>query len=172
MDACSVPDCGRPILARGWCRSHYKRWSKYGDPLAGGKARPGFWGHVDKSPGGCWIWTGTQDAKGYGISGKGDGRYSKYAHRRSWQMTRGEVPEGLELDHLCRNPSCVNPDHLEPVTHQVNVARGLHGRERTHCPHGHPYDEANSYVYKGRTHCRACNREASRRYNAERRRKR
>lgn len=166
--SCSVADCNNPILARGWCRACYKRWQKYGDPLAGQPRRLGFWSNVDKSEG-CWSWTGYRNALGYGVGGKGPGKaYSKYAHVRSYQMLVGEVPDGMELDHLCRNPSCVNPAHLDPVTHQENVRRGLHGRVRTHCPQGHPYDEANTYIYNGRSHCRTCNRAASKRYNKRR----
>lgn len=84
-------------------------------------------------------------------------------------MAFGSVPEGLVLDHLCRNPPCLNLDHLEPVVHRENVMRGLSGIRPPHCPQGHPYEGDNLYVWNGKFFCRACNREASRRYNEKRR---
>jgi hypothetical protein len=75
----------------------------------------------------------------------------------------GAVPEGLELDHLCRVRGCVNPKHLEPVTHRENLMRGESwsavNARKTHCPEGHPYDETNTYIDgKGRRRCRECAR--------------
>lgn len=88
-----------------------------------------------------------------------------YAHRIAYQLLVGPIPEGMQLDHLCRNRRCVNPDHLEPVTHAENVRRGLSGaylRARTHCPKGHPYDQANTYVSNsGSRNCRACHSASS-----------
>ena len=87
---------------------------------------------------------------------------AKKAHRVSWELLVGPIPEGLELDHLCRNHGCVNPDHLEPVTHAVNVRRGRGGTswaQKKHCPQGHPYDDANTYLYRGRRSCRECSRQ-------------
>ena len=84
------------------------------------------WAKVDKS-GDCWIWTGCRIRHGYGrISGPG--RKPLLAHRVAYELTYGPIPDGLELDHLCRNPSCVRPDHLEPVTHLENVRRGDKGK--------------------------------------------
>lgn len=84
-----------------------------------------FWEKVDKT-GECWIWRGTRHARGYGSYGSRD-RRSK-AHRWAWRFTRGPIPEGMELDHLCRNPWCVNPGHLEPVSHAENVRRAAISR--------------------------------------------
>lgn len=120
-----------------------------------------FWQKVEINPDGCWNWTGST-TKGYGQFGL-KGRLV-YAHRYSYQTLVGEVPSGLELDHLCRNRQCVNPQHLEEVTHSVNIKRGLGpsiSRQRqlskTHCPSGHPYDNTNTYVTsQGKRHCRAC----------------
>jgi hypothetical protein len=117
----------------------------------------------------CWIWTGT---KGNGYGYFWDGRRNAQAHRFSYEMHVGPIPAGLTLDHLCRNPSCVNPAHLEPVTLAVNLARsdrsrpmnGEHNRSKTHCPQGHPYDEENTArdLRDGGRYCRTCKREKAR----------
>lgn len=90
---------------------------------------------------GCWLWTACANELGYGFfTWKG---YSERAHRVAYELFVGPIPEGTELDHLCRLPSCVNPQHLEAVTHRVNMLRGygVSGRNarKTHCPKGHPY---------------------------------
>jgi hypothetical protein len=113
--------------------------------------------------GGCWLWTASRDWGGYARLGV-NGKASK-AHRWAYEHFVGPIPPGLELDHLCRVRHCVNPAHLEPVTRRENVRRGigqLHklNAVKTHCKHGHPFDEQNTitYTYKGRTHrgCRTC----------------
>lgn len=83
-----------------------------------------FWDRVKKTDG-CWIWQGPDNGQGYGTLRLPGVRKKSYAHRVSYEMLVGPIPEGLYLDHLCRNPPCVNPDHLEPVTHAENVRRGL-----------------------------------------------
>lgn len=98
---------------------------------------------------GCLEWTGATDHKGYGRIQRG-GRAGGTArpHVIAWELEHGPVPEGLELDHLCDNPPCVNPDHLEPVTHRENMLRGKtnacaqHAR-KTHCVNGHPLSGDN-----------------------------
>ena len=116
-------------------------------------------------PSGCWQWTGSVDAGGYG-------RWAgSYAHRFAYETLVGPIGAGLAIDHLCRNHGCVNPDHLEPVTWAENNRRkdslmGT-GAYKTHCAQGHAYDAANTYVFTGygytKRTCRACNREAQRR---------
>jgi hypothetical protein len=103
----------------------------------------------------CWLWTGRCRDDGYGRFSV-DGLW-KTAHRFAYEMLVGPVPEGLELDHLCRNRRCVNPSHLEAVTHQENMRRSpiLGAKPKTHCPHGHSYSTA--YIRKdGSRKCREC----------------
>ena len=117
---------------------------------------------------GCWLWTGACTGSGYGNF------RSHAAHRIVYELLRGPIPEGLELDHLCRVVSCVNPDHLEAVTPRVNNLRSmspaaLHAK-KTHCPAGHLYDEANTYVSEaGSRSCRSCGRDYHNRSNAMKR---
>ena len=113
---------------------------------------------------GCWVWTGAIQSNGYGRLW--DGKSSRYAHRVIYELFNGPIEEGLDIDHLCRNRSCVNPLHLDPVTRSENLRRGESGeniaaplRKKTHCPRNHKYDEENTRVYRGRRHCRACARE-------------
>jgi len=134
------------------------------------KADKRFWSKVDRQEeDDCWLWGAAENGLGYGIFTRHKKRW--YAHRLSYTMLVGPIPEGLVIDHLCRNPGCVNPKHLEPVTHRENCLRGesfcAKQARRTHCPQGHEYTPENTYLYKrvhGKTmrHCRACNRERSR----------
>lgn len=124
---------------------------------------------------GCWEWTGKTNERGYGYIQIG--RQSRRAHRVAYEAFLGEVPDGLVLDHLCRVRNCMNPAHLEPVSHAENVRRGEAPSRRSwklnprsHCPQGHPYDEANAYIRpNGRRMCRACAQARKRRYRQEKR---
>ena len=113
----------------------------------------------------CWLWEGSIDSKGYGrfeFQNK-----NKLAHKYAYETVYGLVPPELELDHLCRNRWCVNPQHLEAVTHNKNCSRGLvkangdHNREKAYCVRGHAYNLDNTRLYKGSRYCRACSRIAS-----------
>lgn len=118
-----------------------------------------FWERVAKSDT-CWLWTGPLTELGYArvtING-----HRTYAHRHAYQLLVGPIPEGLELDHVCRNRACVNPAHLEPVTHQENAARGLMGRLKTHCPQGHALVPGNLAKDRHRK-CLTCKRDRDRR---------
>lgn len=132
-----------------------------------------FWAKVDVGhPCGCWEWTGAIDHLGYGRFGKGDHGTVK-AHRIAYMALLGEIPAGMELDHLCRNRRCVNPDHLEPVTHRENTYRGfgLAGKavRNTECPSGHSFTAENTTTGpKGERRCRECNREYQRRHRERR----
>lgn len=121
-----------------------------------------FWSKVDKS-GDCWIWTAARNAKGYGqirIGGR-TGRMHA-SHRISLVLAGTELMPDLEVDHLCSNRCCVNPAHLEQVSHAENVARGCSGarfRERDACSRGHSYNEETTYIDKrGSRVCRVCMR--------------
>jgi hypothetical protein len=115
--------------------------------------------------GGCWEWTGLRNSAGYGLIRSGQRRLM--AHRALYEFLVDPVPEGLEMDHLCRNRKCVNPDHLEPVTHRVNMLRGqtlpAANVAKTECPRGHPYDGLNTRLWRGQRHCRECNKLAEER---------
>lgn len=120
-DCCTVDGCARPHRARGLCDSHYSTWQRHGD--AGREARTveeRWWEKVAITEG-CWLWTASLDGNGYGRFH--DGERDTKAHRSGYEMLVGPVPDGLELDHLCRVRACVRPDHLEPVTHAENVRR-------------------------------------------------
>lgn len=123
-------------------------------------------------PDGCWVWTRSLDAAGYGRVTKSSGE--GLAHRLSYRVHTGRDIKH-ELDHLCRNPSCVNPTHLEDVPGRVNMHRTPHisaQMQRTHCPSGHPYSGDNLRVYKGKRVCRQCAADARDRTRARQRRAR
>ena len=114
---------------------------------------------------GCWNFTGASTKEGYGRIHL-DGRL-QLPHRVMYEKLIGPIPNGLELDHSCRNPSCCNPEHLEPVTPQVNQLRGNTVSSRnalvTCCPKGHPYDKENTRVRPdGSRNCKECDRESAR----------
>lgn len=111
------------------------------------------------NPSGCWVWNGPRNHHGYGRHGKA------LAHRLVFELLRGPVGADRQLDHLCRNRACVNPDHLEPVTLLENVTRGVIARDgkrakpvgKPECKNGHPFTGQNLYVHpSGQRRCRAC----------------
>lgn len=114
----------------------------------------------DSKPNGCWEWKAFVDNHGYGMFRHTlAGRTMLKAHRFAYELVYGYTP--LPLDHLCRNTKCVNPTHLEPVTHQVNVLRGVgptaKNHLKTHCPRGHAYTAENTHVTpNGGRSCKAC----------------
>lgn len=106
---------------------------------------------------GCWEFQGAL-RNGYGAVG--EGLKVKYVHRITYEHTRGPIPEGLIVDHLCMNRRCCNPDHLEAITRAENNMRALKARgfdiTEDQCRYGHPYSEDNTYWHKGGRHCRQC----------------
>lgn len=120
---------------------------------------------------GCIEWVASVTNGGYGTFHSGGPRGSVVAHRWSYEYHVGPIPDGLYLDHLCRNRLCVNPDHLEPVTQRENLMRSdspaALAARRTHCPQGHPYAGDNAFLDQGKRKCRTCvrrrNAEAARR---------
>ncbi len=132
-----------------------------------------FWLKVIKGDG-CWLWIGPRSPLGYGVAkirGKNVG-----AHRVAYALCIGPIPVDRVLDHICRNPACVNPAHLEPVTNRVNILRGtsLSARHatKTHCKHGHPLDGPNMRVVRARRGsrrlCLTCNERQRATYLAKR----
>lgn len=118
-----------------------------------------FLSHVAPVPGGCWQWTGYLMPNGYArfsLRGK-----QHYAHRVAYECVNGPIPDGLVIDHLCRNRGCANPAHLEAVTQRTNILRGtgfcaVRARQ-TRCVHGHLFDTANTYrAPNGTRKCRTC----------------
>lgn len=136
-----------------------------------------FWEKVDTS-GDCWEWTAYKLPTGYGRFRVGgadkNGGHIVMAHRWAYEVLVGQILEGLVLDHLCRNPGCVNPNHLEPVTDRENLRRGMgwSGRNarKTHCPEGHEYTDENTHRDSiDRRKCRICDAARHRQARARKR---
>ena len=167
---------GRAQRAAALAATHDERvaaWKARVRSKREGRLTDRFWSKVDTS-GECWTWTADLDDHGYGRLGIGRKRIEP-AHRVAWTLANGPIPEGLRVLHHCDNPPCVRPDHLFLGTQADNMAdmmakgraRNAY-RDRTHCPQGHPYDEANTYRPPlGGRQCRACNRVRDRGRNAE-----
>jgi len=123
-DGCLAEGCERVVMCRSLCTQHYQRQKRLGtlDPPTRNPIAE-FWSRSEPQ-GECLIRTGCTTPDGYGrlaVAG-----VDTYAHRYAYQLTYGSVPDGLVIDHLCRNPSCVQPAHLQAVTYQVNTLRGRH----------------------------------------------
>lgn len=181
---CSVEGCERPHFTHTWCSAHYGRWKRHGDlqvdvPIGRKGRKDGpfvvfselearFWPKVaiPANPLDCWEWTAAKDkVSGYGRMQLGG--TSGYAHRVSYELSMGQIGDGLQIDHLCRNKSCVNPLHLQAVPAALNVQRAPRNQV-THCPQGHPYSGDNLRMAGGRRLCRTCQMDRARVSNAKR----
>lgn len=182
MKVCTVVDCSTPVGAkgaRGWCTRHYQRFLSTGSPV--GTLRPApaerFFAKL-RPAGDCWEWTGSLDDSGYALFR--NGRTMRRGHLWAYEHLVAPIPDGLQLDHLCHDPSCdagvlcphrrcCNPWHLDPVPPLINSQRGR-GARRMRCPHGHRYTPENTYTNpKGAQVCRVCMADSRARYEAKRR---
>lgn len=174
------------------CAKHYHRWQRHGDTSVvhphgwrGKSPEERFWAKVNKNGpvpehrpdlGSCWEWTAalTNGYGAFGIASTPD-RPNQWrgivrAHRFSYELLIGPIPDGLDIDHLCRNTVCVRVTHLEAVPHRINIRRGIspaaqHARKDA-CPEGHPYDMVESG--RGTRRCSICkNRRARERWLAK-----
>jgi len=147
---CSIPECPRPAAARGWCRPHWKRWRRNGDPVVSPPRRrvpaeARFWPKVDKDGpvpphvpelGPCWVWKAGRDNLGYGFFRMVPQELMQRAHRVSWTLTNGQIPEALLVLHRCDRPSCVRPSHLFLGTNNENQTdKAAKGRASRTPPH-------------------------------------
>lgn len=117
----------------------------------------------------CWPWTGPLSGKGYGLIYR-PGIKTLWAHRITWEALNGPIPAGLQIDHICRNHSCVNPRHMRVVTCRENVLAGnghtaVNARKLS-CLHGHALVPGNLYVHKGHRLCKTCRNFRNRSYKA------
>lgn len=169
---CSFPGCGRPHQAKGLCKAHWRqvRRGNVLSPLNSTRRPNGTLPRIryDEIPcpradlkGPCHRFRGCHQSTGYGqvaFMGK-----RVLVHVYVWERANGPVPPGLEIDHQCMVNDCCNIDHLRAVTHQVNSTENLKSPSgwqlnaaKTHCKRGHPFDEQNTYIYRGNRWCRRC----------------
>ncbi len=135
---CTVRECGGRTVGRGYCRKHYNRWHKHGDPEVTKRRPQGmtladafeYFGYTE-SEAGCHNWNGYTSHSGYAAI-RWDYTYL-YTHRVAYELANGSIPEGLEVDHICHNKRCVNPAHLRAVTRKQNIENhnGAHANSKS-----------------------------------------
>jgi hypothetical protein len=160
---CSVEGCENPQenKKRALCNTHYLRWLRHKDLNYDQTVKViRFWAKVQKGDG-CWEWLGNKTAAGYGQIVQE--RKRVYAHRFSYVIEHGEIDSSLVIDHLCKNPGCVRPSHLELVTQKLNSLRGdgptAVNARKTHCKRDHPLSGDNLVINsQGSRQCRKCNK--------------
>lgn len=135
MTKCTIEGCSREATYRAICHTHHTRFKRYGTyELSRKPPEARFWAKVDKSAGaeGCWPWTGARNWQDYGIFKLAGGTHGQSAHRYTWEVTNGRIPDGLQVLHRCDNPPCCNPAHLWLGTNTDNVADKMaKGRAKT-----------------------------------------
>lgn len=177
---CTIDGCTRMHRGRGYCQTHYMRWFHHGDPLhrvnrLRGTAKERLSNMTDQDSNGCIVWRGAVDKRGYGRI-VDDSGWHDMAHRLSYKLNVGDIPEGLVIHHKCYNTRCVNPDHLEPTTHNDNIINkgktnaAYLNSVKTHCIRGHEFTDENTYMSKDnhRT-CKLCHKRRVRDYLNRRR---
>jgi DNA-binding transcriptional regulator YiaG len=186
---CKAKDCEEPAKRLGWCFRHYHRHLGGKDPdeptWHDKTLTERFWEKVDKNGpapawrpelGPCWVWVRGKTGAGYGTFGIGGGEI-ELAHRWSYMTEVGPIPEGTELDHLCRNRACVRPDHLDPVSHGTNMKRSpivpsTINAGKAFCDSGHEFTPENTRIKAdGARECKECRRDITRRFRARERAK-
>jgi hypothetical protein len=170
---CEFPGCGQVVLAKGLCWYHYRQrrngdvlTPKYVDVRKKGTPPRVTYDEAPcpnpNLPGPCHIWSKAKTRDGYGrvaFNGK-----MVRVHRYVWELKHGVIPAGMMLDHQCRNRACCNVDHLRCVDAKTNATENVVGHAsqieaaRTHCPYGHAYTPANTYMDGRSRRCRECNR--------------
>jgi len=142
MKTCTAPGCEKHVKAKSLCNTHYMRTFRTGtaaDPIRATTAER-FWSHVEKTEG-CWNWTANKNSFGYGTM-RHDSKLKK-AHRISYELANGPIPDGLHIDHICRTRHCVKPAHLRLATPKQNL-------ENLDGPHSHNVTSGVRGVYKAR----------------------
>lgn len=164
---CKVERCEKVSIAKDFCRKHYRRWYFYGDPsivhqiLGNLSLKDRLFAHRTIDKNGCWIKISTKPTEYFKFVHLG--KHVRASHV-SYEIFKGQIPIGKVIDHLCKNPSCFNPDHLEAVTQWENVFRGngvaVKKAMQTHCKRGHEFIETNIiWALNGNRRCRSCIRE-------------
>jgi hypothetical protein len=153
---CLVAACESPAFSWLFCQSHYSKARRWGKTCRREDER--FYDRCHEDERGCWVWP-TTDQNGYGTYFHSQGEHH-LPHRWSYEFMRGTIPQGLVVDHLCRNRACVNPWHMETVTQGENVRRSFGDR----CPNGHAYSPENTVTHaRGHRECITCRQVRDRR---------
>jgi len=159
---CIFEGCQKPLSAKGYCSMHYARLVRHGDPTKGG------WPSLDEKfekyvvrSAGCWSWRGSKQGAGYGYIFRNKRHPTTLIHRYSWEKHTGnKIPAGYDIDHLCRNRLCCNPEHLEPVPPIVNILRGTGhsamNAKKTKCINGHDLPVRNNLAQRQSRICKLC----------------
>ena len=166
---CALDGCGRVLKSHGYCDTHWKRVQRHGHPgpaQIGRTVQQRMLALADTTTeSGCWEWLGRRQPSGYGQVWLNEKQRAALAHRVSYETFVGPIPEGLQIDHLCRNRGCIQPEHLEPVTAAENFARSTHpsalAKKTGKCGRGHELATHGKTTAEGGhiiTRCQECRR--------------